>query len=222
MLRSHTFSEIVNSREVADATAEPVKSGYDKLDAIVDGITKPELFVIGSRPGIGKSTFALNICRNILSTAQIPIAYFTLEYLPGHLVDRLIRLDKGLFNSKTNLPLHIIGANGCTVDEITASALKLIGSDGIGLIIIDAFQMIEPANLDSSRDHSHRCGCVARRLKNFALDNHVTVIMTSQVSSDCECRWNKRPILSDLNKYGHLDEYADSEFVFYLFWTVVF
>lgn len=172
-----------------------LKTGFEKLDNLIGGINEKEFITIASCPGIGKSTFAINIINNIAKQTDDKILYFNLE------------TSKEVLKSKiTSDNVEIIDTPAITIEEIE-SKCEEVSKNGLSLVVIDYAQLIRPATFNpfSSKILSQ----VSHTLKNMTLKLNIPIIILSQLSSKLEEREDKRPRLRDLDAVGSLTQDSD-------------
>lgn len=172
-----------------------LKTGFEKLDNLIGGINEKEFITIASRPGIGKSTLAINIINNIAKQTDDKILYFNLE------------TSKEVLESKiTSDNVEIIDTPAITIEEIE-SKCEEVSKNGLSLVVIDYAQLIRPATFNpfSSKILSQ----VSHTLKNMTLELNIPIIILSQLSSKSINDENKKPRLRDLDAVGSLTQDSD-------------
>ena len=174
-----------------------IKTGFREYDYLTKGIHSGELILIGGRAGMGKTTVALSLARNIVLKENIPVAYFSLELSKSQLINRINSHPK-----KVTENFIVDDTPAITVEVVCEKCLKLKEEEKIGLIIIDYFQLLEGAIRD--------CSEILMKLKELAQKLNVPVIVTSQLSRNVENRKNHRPKLIDLEKMGGIEQYVDT------------
>ncbi len=204
------------------------RTGFTLLDSITSGLNKSDLIIIAARPGMGKTSFAMNIARNVAKTSDKDVVTFNLEMSKEQLATRLLsteaRVESGALRNgriKTEdwvtlatsaaylstLPMFIDDTASMTVQQMKA---KLRRVKNLGLVIIDYLQLM------GSTSHSDNrvtvISEITRQLKVMAKELDVPVILLSQLSRAVESRNDKRPMLSDLRESGSI---ADIVLFFY-------
>ncbi|RMF12799.1 MAG: replicative DNA helicase [Candidatus Dadabacteria bacterium] len=234
---------------IADLAAEAVKTiesrwnkelvgldtGFTDLNEKTGGLHPNELIIIAARPGMGKTSFALNVAMNAASLSKKGVLFFSLEMGAEQLVQRLLssesgidqqKLRKGIFSRQEwpaiidaagrlgQIPLFINDTPALTVPKIFASARRLIADlrrneavDGLGLIVVDYLQLMSAGRKVDRRDLE--VGEISRGLKLLAKDLQIPVIALSQLNRSLESRSDKRPMLSDLRESGAIEQDAD-------------
>ena len=181
-----------------------------------------------SRPGVGKTSFALNIAQNVGLHTDKSVAMFSLEMSGEQLVQRMLA-SEGLINSQhlrtgqldeeewrklvvasgslANAQIFIDDTPGIKMSEIRAKSRRLAKEKGnLGLIVIDYLQLIEGPRSESRQQE---VSAISRQLKKLAKELHVPVIALSQLSRSVEQRQDKRPVLSDIRESGSIEQDAD-------------
>jgi len=206
-------------------------TGFVDLDDITAGLHPANLVVVAARPGMGKSTFALNVAANVADKEKgpgLPVAVFTLEMSKEEIVQRLLaslarvdsskirngQLDAGQWQKLTqasaklySLPFFIDDSSDVTVTAIRAKCRRMKRREGLGLVIVDYLQLMQgPRNVDSRQQE---IADISRSLKNLARELHVPIIAVSQLNRQLEARENKRPRLGDLRESGAIEQDAD-------------
>ena len=209
-----------------------ISTGFVDLDNILSGFQKSDLIILAARPSIGKSALAMDIARRVASSTKTPVGVFSLEMSEDQLVDRLIasqanvdlwRLRTGKLSStgKDNdyariqealgvlaeSPIYIEDTSSQNVLQMRAMARRLQANHGLGLIIVDYLQLIEPRN--SQAPIVQQITEISRSLKGLAKELNIPVLALSQLSRAVEQRFPPRPRLSDLRESGSLEQDAD-------------
>ncbi len=202
-----------------------LKSGFTLLDTMLTGLNKSDLILLAARPGVGKTSFALNIATNVAVKHQLPVAIFQLEMAKEQLVSRILSSEARVpsqslrtgnitgdewnrLASAANLiydmPIHIDDTAGITVQQIKG---KLRRVKNLGLVVIDYLQLLSSGKKTDSR--VNEVSEMTRSLKIMAKELNVPVILLSQLSRASESRTEHRPMLSDLRESGSIEQDAD-------------
>jgi len=207
-------------------------TGFTSLDNTLAGLQKSDLIILASRPSLGKSALAVNIAANIAISEKIPIGIFSLEMSKDQVIDRLIagladvdlwRLRTGRLSSDgddndfsriqhamgqlSEAPIYIDDAATSNVLQMRAMARRLQAEHGLGLIIIDYLQLMEPRNPTVTL--VQQVSEISRALKGLARELNVPVLALSQLSRAVEHRVPQIPRLADLRESGSLEQDAD-------------
>ncbi|MCM1132620.1 MAG: replicative DNA helicase [Ruminococcus flavefaciens] len=201
------------------------KTGFTMLDSITSGLNKSDLIIIAARPGMGKTSFAMNIAKNVAKSTDKDVVIFNLEMSKEQLATRMLstesRIESGcLRNGRIHtddwtklatsaaylsvLPIYIDDTASMTVQQMKA---KLRRVKNLGLIVIDYLQL-----MTSSSNSDNRASVVSeitRQLKIMAKELDVPVILLSQLNRAVESRNDKRPMMSDLRESGAIEQDAD-------------
>ena len=202
-----------------------IPSGFSELDAKIGGLSRSDLNLIAARPGIGKTSLALNIASHVALKEKKGVAIFSLEMSGEQLVSRMIsslalvdssRLRTGdirpdewtrLAEAVSILgdsPMKIDDNAGVTVQEIKA---KLRREKDIGLVIIDYLQLMRSGSRSENR--VQEVAEISRSLKIMARELDIPVVALSQLNRASESRKDKKPMLSDLRESGSIEQDAD-------------
>jgi len=209
-----------------------IKTNFKSLDNILAGFQKSDLVILASRPSMGKSSLALNIAANIAINEKLPVGIFSLEMSNDQLVDRLIssisnvdlwKIRTGkLSNEEDNndferiqhamgvlseAPIYIDDASSANILQMKAMARRLQAEHGLGLIVVDYLQLMEPRNPIASV--VQQVSEISRSLKGMARELNIPVLALSQLSRAVEHRVPQIPRLADLRESGSLEQDAD-------------
>lgn len=209
-----------------------VPSGFPSLDNITMGWQKSNLVIIGARPSMGKTAFALNIARNAAVKFKVPTAFFSLEMSNVEITDRLITSESGISSDKikgrnnmsaedwdrmersikdlVESPLYIDETPSITITEFSSKAKRLKREVGVELIIVDYLQLMH-AGSDRQMHREQEVSAISQALKSVAKELKITVIALSQLNRNLMARTgtNGRPTLSDLRDSGSIEQDAD-------------
>ncbi len=206
-----------------------VPSGYHELDKILLGFQPSSLNIVGARPGMGKTSFALGVLANVGLVAQRPALLFSLEMGHLELTQRLLAseaevngqsLQTGRIRTQdwgkigvavtklSNAPIFIDDNPNVTVMDIRARARRLKKTEGdLGIVVVDYLQLMTGRTRAENRQTE--VAEISRGLKILARELEVPVIALSQLSRNLESRQDKTPQLSDLRESGSLEQDAD-------------
>ena len=206
-----------------------LSTGLSAVDAKITGLNKSDLLLLAARPGMGKTSFALNIALNVAKSTQKTVAVFSLEMSSEQLVTRLlssealvenIRLKTGNLRETdwqkiadasmvlNRLDMRIDDNPMLTVADMNAKCRRL---ENLGLVVIDYLQLMTSAGGKGYGGESRQqvVSDISRMLKIMAKELDVPVICLSQLSRANEKRDDKRPMLSDLRESGAIEQDAD-------------
>lgn len=230
---TQTFSEI---ERLSTGMATPgLSCGFYDLDAMTQGFQRSDLVIVAGRPSMGKTSFVLNIARNIAAYHKLPIAIFSLEMSKDQLVQRLlaseVRIESGrlragrisqneweplghAISTLSQLPIFIDDTPNLGANEMRSQARRLQAEQGgaLGLVLIDYLQLMEGSGSENRVQVLSR---ITRSLKGLARELNVPVIALSQLSRGVESRTEKRPMMSDLRESGSIEQDADLVMMLY-------
>jgi replicative DNA helicase len=212
-----------------------VPTGFSDLDAKTTGFQAGDLVIIAGRPGMGKTSFALNMMRNAAIDANKKIGFFSLEMANNQLAMRLLcaeaRVDSNLVRSGTlpksqyrNLSLavgplskaeiHLDDTPALSILELRAKARRIKNDIDIDMIIVDYLQLMQgPKGVESRQQE---IATISRSMKALAKELDIPIVALSQLSRAVEQRTgSKRPQLSDLRESGAIEQ--DADVVLFLF-----
>lgn len=205
-----------------------IPTGFRDLDAKLAGMQKANLLILAARPGVGKTTFALNMALHIATKEKMPVGFFSLEMSKEELVDRLLvgqadidawRLKTGKLSEDdyrrlteamgvlSEAPIYIDDTPGISILEMRTKARKLKAEKNLQLLIVDYLQLADAGRRFDSR--VQEVSFVSQGLKNLARELRIPVLSLSQLSRAVEQRGIKRPQLADLRESGAIEQDAD-------------
>lgn len=218
--------------EIAQSTDEisGLRTGYRDLDYVLGGLQKSDLVLLGARPSMGKTAFAVNIAENAGILDKKRVVIFSLEMSANMLARRIIssraeansthlkagrtsvrewkRIARLLTDTKKNdTPIYINDTSGSGVEAIRRECRRLQAENGLDLIIIDYLQLMTTRERADNREQE--IARISRGLKALAKEMNCPVIALSQLSRALEGRRDKRPMLSDLRESGAIEQDAD-------------
>lgn len=215
-----------------------IPTGFLGLDNLLSGLQKSDLVILASRPTMGKSALALDFARNVAVNEGIPVGIFSLEMSKDQVVDRLIsaqanvdlwKLRTGRLSSEganndfsqiqqalgtlSEAPIYIDDAATSNILQMRAMARRLQAAKGLGLVIVDYIQLIDPRNpaVTSVQQMTE----ISRSLKALARELNTPVLAISQLSRAVEQRSPQIPRLSDLRESGSIEQ--DSDVVMFIY-----
>ena len=204
-------------------------TGLVDLDNQILGLNKGELILVASRPGMGKTSIALNIAQHAAKASGKAVAIFSLEMSREQLVTRLLS-GEGLVEAKKLQRGNLSAEEWRRIVTAAASlsATKILIDDNptltvadmnaqcrrvrdLGLVVIDYLQLMQSAGgrQTSGENRQQIVADMSRMLKIMAKELEVPVLCLSQLSRAAEGRNDKRPVLSDLRESGAIEQDAD-------------
>ena len=221
------YDEMVQN-SLNKGTVTGISTGFNYINNATGGLHGGELIIVAGRPGMGKSSFAVNIAENAAINENVPVAIFNLEMSKSMIVNRIIcsqalvdsqNVRKGDFQPEDWLqicavidklsaaPIYIDDSSSITVSEIRAKCRRLKQTKNLGLVVIDYLQLMQGSRRADNRQQE--ISEISRALKVLAKELDIPVIALSQLSRTSETRSDKRPMLSDLRESGAIEQDAD-------------
>ncbi|MDR0889269.1 MAG: replicative DNA helicase [Oscillospiraceae bacterium] len=213
-----------------------ISTGLRDLDKLVNGLNRSDLILLAARPGMGKTSMALNIALDVAKrNPKRTVAFFSLEMSKQQLVTRLISNVSFVDNQKlttgklsveewnkigvassalAQTDLRVDDNPTLTVAEINAKCRRI---DDLALVVIDYLQLMTSAGgrSYSGENRQQAVSDISRALKIMAKELNVPVLCLSQLSRANESRQDKRPMLSDLRESGAIEQDADEVLFLY-------
>ncbi|MDR3418615.1 MAG: replicative DNA helicase [Nevskia sp.] len=205
-----------------------LSTGFTEFDKLTTGLHAGDLVIVAGRPGMGKTSFAMNIAEHVAVERRTPTAVFSMEMSAEQLALRVLssfgRIDQQRLRSGEledhdwsrlvsaggllrEAPLYIDETGALSPLDLRARARRMAARHGIKLIVIDYIQLMQ---VPSSRDNrTNEISEISRSLKALGKELGVPVIALSQLSRGVEQRDNKRPRMSDLRESGGIEQDAD-------------
>ncbi|MBE6535725.1 MAG: replicative DNA helicase [Ruminococcaceae bacterium] len=215
-----------NLHEMAEGeAAQGTKTGFSGVDAVLAGMGNSDLILVGARPGMGKTSFALNIATNVAVQSKKTVCIFSLEMSAEQLVNRIIsseamidsmalrtgKLDAKQWNEIAKTTTQLAGTN-ILIDDTTGMTVtgmkgKLRRVKNLGLVVVDYLGLMQSDKRIDNR--VNEVAEISRNLKIMAKELNVPIICCAQLSRGPESRTDKRPMLSDLRDSGAIEQDAD-------------
>ena len=213
-----------------------LSTGLHDLDKKINGLNKSDLLLIAARPGMGKTSLALNIALSVAKSSAKTVAFFSLEMSREQLAMRLLSNESFVDNQKlvtgqlseedwtkiaiassalSQTDIRVDDNPSISVAEMNAKCRRL---SNLGLVLIDYLQLMTSAGTGQTSNNANRVQVVSdisRALKIMAKELNVPVICLSQLSRANESRTDKRPMLSDLRESGAIEQDADEVLFIY-------
>ncbi len=202
-----------------------IATGFPALDAMTFGFQKSEFIIVGARPSIGKTAFALSMAANMSIRGGVTSAFFSLEMSEMQLMQRLVALEAKIDSTKmrsgnltvkdfkriTNTCSRIYDASMYMVEmpnmkllDLSAMARQLCTRYGVQIIFVDYLGLISSENYAIPRHE--QIAEISRSLKSMARELNIPIVALSQLVRDVE---EKRPVLSSIRESGSLEQDAD-------------
>ena len=211
-----------------------IPTGFRLLDTVLTGLGRGDLIILAARPGMGKTSFALNIATRVAMQQKVPVAIFSLEMTKEQLTNRILSAEAGIDSQAFrtgalrsedweylalateklhDAPIYMDDTSGITITEMKAK-IRRVNQDptrpNVGLIVIDYLQLMTTGQRSENR--VQEISSITRNLKIMAKEMNVPIIALSQLSRAVEKQGNNsshRPQLSDLRDSGSIEQDAD-------------
>lgn len=202
-----------------------IPCGFKDLDQLTMGFQNSEFVVIGSRPSVGKTAFALTIAANMAIRQKIPVGFFSLEMSAMAIMQRLLSMEARLDSQRMRTgmlspadfsriteacgrlyeaPLYISDSPDLKLLDLRAQARRMKSKQDVKIIFIDYISLIGSENRDLPRHE--QIAEISRSLKALARELNLPVVALSQVRRETE---GKKPTLADLRESGSIEQDAD-------------
>ena len=221
-----TFDRLDDLNSERDSNTRAIPTGIGDLDRMITGLNRSDLIILAARPGMGKTSFALNIARNVACQSKKTVAFFSLEMSREQLASRLLSSEALVSGTKLrtgkldnsdwgrlipasdvlkNADLYLDDTSTITITEMKARLRRLKQVD---LVVIDYLQLMASGRRIDNR--VQEISAITRNLKIMAKELNVPIITLSQLSRASEQRTgDHRPQLSDLRDSGSIEQDAD-------------
>lgn len=231
-LLTTSFEEL---QEIASKNGQlaGVSTGFKDLNELFNGLRGGDLIILAARPGVGKTSFALNMAVNAAKVGTT-VAFMSLEMGANQLIQRILCTEAELNLSKvrsgkiagnewnkivqasanlSNLDLYIDDTPGLSIFDLRAKARRELRDVKDGMIIVDYLQLMQPPVARRDGNRAVEVAEISRGLKILAKEMNIPVIALSQLSRQVEMRGTRgkkgRPQLSDLRESGSIEQDAD-------------
>lgn len=210
---------------------------FKDLDKVLNGFQPSDMIIVAARPGVGKTSFCLNIAENAAVNHNKTVGVFSLEMSKEQLVLRLLssqalvdqtKIRKGTVsqsefddltaaaNVLLKAPIFIDDTAGINIMEIRGKARRLQQEHGLDLIIIDYLQLMQSGGNGRKNDNRQQeISDISRNIKLLARELNVPIVALSQLSRAVEQSADKKPNLSHLRESGSLEQ--DSDVVLFIY-----
>lgn len=213
-------------REAGEIIGLP--TGYNSLDKRLLGLQAGQMVIIAARPGMGKTALALNLAVNAVKHSNMPIMIYSYEMLAPELSGRILSSEANIDSRKirtndytdsdlrslgfavqelSKLPIFINDNGATNLLDIKSQARKVSAEQGLGLIIIDYLQLMQPHIRKQSREQE--IAEISRGIKELAKELKCPIIALSQLNRSATSRTDRRPQLQDLRESGSIEQDAD-------------
>ena len=226
-----TYAHLDELKGGATEDVVGIKTGFSDLDRVLVGLGKGNFIIVGARPGMGKTSFCLNIAASIAKRTKKAVCIFSLEMSDEELVSRMLSSEamidsrdlrtgmikpedwEKLAQAASQLSETDIYIDDTTGIGLTAMKAKLRRVKNLGLVVIDYLQLMESETKRKDGSRVNEIGDISRGIKILAKELGVPVIACSQLSRGAEKEGKKesgrKPMLSDLRDSGAIEQDAD-------------
>jgi replicative DNA helicase len=233
----HAISTVVDEQlmEIQTRAERPgdvtgIPTGFTDLDRKLAGFHPGQLIILGARPAMGKTAFALNLALAAATRGGVAVGVFSLEMSRHELVGRMLcsdgRVDAGRVRTGRlsqddwrrlmdagerlhSLPIAIDDTSGLTVGQLRSKSRRLKSEHpNLGLIVVDYLQLMQGTG-GAKESREQVISTISRGLKILAKELGITVVALSQLNRGLESRTDKRPMASDLRESGAIEQDAD-------------
>ncbi|MBV9270271.1 MAG: replicative DNA helicase [Candidatus Eremiobacteraeota bacterium] len=205
-------------------------AGFRDIDEMTTGFQPGNFVIVAARPGMGKTSFALNMAVAAAREETAPVAFFSLEMSNDELVQRLICAEAQIsmhdmrrghiknehwekisdaMGELNELPIYLDDSGGLSVSDIRSRCRRMKSSQGLSAVFVDYLQLMRPGVLSKNANRNEELSDICRTLKVTAKDLGVPIVALAQLNRAVESRNDKRPLLSDLRDSGSLEQEAD-------------
>ena len=207
-------------------------TGFTDLDKVITGLNKSDLVIVGARPAMGKTSFALNMARNAAMMAKKKVLFFSLEMTKEQLAERVLSTEARVLSTKmrtgeisddewprlatatallSKCELYFDDTSNMTVPEMKSRIRRLRDVDAV---IVDYLQLMKSGGRVESR--VQEVSEITRNLKLMAKDLNIPVVVLAQLSRTTEGRGKShKPQLADLRESGSIEQDADIVIMLY-------
>ncbi len=208
-----------------------IPTGISSLDEITTGLNRSDMIVVGARPGMGKTSFALNIARNVAINQNRGVAFFNLEMSREQMVNRLLSSEARVSSKKLRVgnltpdewgriavassilckaPIYLDDTASITVPEMKA---RLRRQKDVSFVVIDYLQLMKsPTRIDNRVQEVTE---ITRGIKIMAKELNIPIMVCAQLARTTEKQANHRPALADLRESGSIEQDADQVMFLY-------
>jgi replicative DNA helicase len=221
----------IQDAQIGAVNERYINTGFPSFDEITRGLKPGELILLAARPAVGKTALALNIAAHTVINEKKNVAMFSLEMPTVQLIKRMLSHIAQVSSKKANTPrglstpeytkiydafTKLINANFFIDDysmnspsDVLSKCRRLKREKGLHLVIIDYLQLMEPGGREKFESRQQEVSQMSRRLKIYAKELEVPILVLSQMSRQIEQRSGHEPVLADLRESGAIEQDAD-------------
>ncbi|MEM1202971.1 MAG: DnaB-like helicase C-terminal domain-containing protein [Acidobacteriota bacterium] len=227
-----SLAEVYASTEtkLESGECQGLPTGFPELDRLTSGMGPGQLWVVGGRPGMGKTSFGLGVACHVGIDRGEPVLFYSAEMVESELGEKIWSAGTGvpLANIRSNRmstrqmeavvafasathdrPLMIDDQPALTVAEISHRARRLRAKVGLSLVIVDYLQKLKPSTTNRQKSRTDEVSQIAQDLKDLAKDLRVPVMVMAQLNRESEHRADGRPRPADMKSSGDIEQEAD-------------
>lgn len=214
-----------------DNSLKPIPTGFKDLDKVIAGLNRSDLILLAARPGMGKTSFALDIAKHAAVNQNKTVAFFSLEMSTDQIATRLLSSEAMIQKTKIHTGelsdeewLRIIASGdvlskcdiclddtpGITIGEIRSKLKRL---KNIDFVVVDYLQLMSSGG--KNNNYAHEVSRIIKSLKKLAKELNIPVLCVSQLSRSPEERDDHRPMISDLGESGSIVQDSDVVLLLY-------
>ncbi|MCI7552165.1 MAG: replicative DNA helicase [Actinomycetaceae bacterium] len=222
-------AEELEKNSSRDGGLAGLATGFTELDDKLNGLRSSQMIIVAARPGMGKSTLAMDFCRHAAIKEGRPVAFFSLEMNRTELVMRILAAESNVFlnnlikgdlntnqwemivkafDKMANAPLFVDDSPNLTMTEIRAKARRLRQQHNIEMIVIDYLQLLTSGGR-TPESRQQEVSDFSRSIKLLAKELDIPIIAVAQLNRNPEARQDKKPQVADLRESGSLEQDAD-------------
>ncbi len=205
-----------------------LSTGYNTLDQRLLGMQAGQMIIVAARPGMGKTALAINLTINAIKQSGKAVMIYSYEMLAPEISGRILSAEANIDSKKirtndytdselrslgyavqelSKLPLFINDNSATNLLDIKSQARKISAENGLGMIVIDYLQLMQPHVKKSSREQE--IAEISRGIKELAKELKIPIIALSQLNRSAASRTDRRPQLQDLRESGSIEQDAD-------------
>jgi len=225
----------INNPKKINSNPNVISTGYEDLDRIIgEGFTKTYMYVLAARPGIGKTTFAINFVERIIRDQSKKVAFFSLENMARKIVEKIVsiksrtpiwQIEKGKIDDDKKAAvkeaLQAVANSNLYIDDSTSNTmadiiLKSRQIKGLDILVVDYIGIINPPKEQKKADERHiMIGKISRQFKTLAMNLKIPVIVIAQINrtGDSSKNEGKPPEPANLRDSGSIEQDADVIFL---------
>jgi replicative DNA helicase len=224
---SNSLIELIREQEMElSGEFSGSKSGFKDLDNQIIGFKNQQVVIVAGRPGMGKTTFGINVAYRLAKYHNTPVGFFSLEMSHTELTKKFAAIEAQISNSRINeldedklheyfrkaqnigtLPIHIDDKPNASIDDIRARAITMKRRHDIKLLVIDYIQLINVGKAKGNREQE--ISEISRKIKLLAKELNIPIIAIAQLSRQVEASDPKIPFLHHLRESGSIEQDAD-------------